>query len=50
MLNFYGNKFTSKVNSFISKIKNTDISKERLVEVSIYAPQWKKFIDDFLMS
>ena len=36
--------------TFKDKIKNTDISKERLVEVSIYAPQWKKFIDDFLMS
>jgi len=36
--------------TFKEKIKNIDISKERLVEVSIYAPQWKKFIDDFLMS
>ena len=32
------------------KIKNTDISKERLIEVVIYAPQWKKIIDNFLMS
>ena len=36
--------------TFKEKIKNIDISKERLVEVSIYAPQWKNFIDDFLMS
>ena len=36
--------------TFKEKIKNIDISKERLVEVAIYSPQWKKFIDDFLMS
>ena len=36
--------------TFKEKIKNTDISKERLIEVVIYAPQWKKIIDDFLMS
>ena len=36
MLNFYGNKFTSKVNSFISKIKtevNTlDSDNQRFIE------------------
>jgi len=43
-------KFQGVLKTFKEKIKNIDISKERLVEVSIYAPQWKRLIDDFLMS